>query len=205
VLKPWIGLAEMLGGFAGQVTESPIKEIEIEFVGKVGELNLKPLTASLVASLMIPLVGEGGVNMVSAPIVARERGIKISETRKDEQGAFGTYMRLTITSETQKRSVAGTIYSDGKPRFIQIKGIGLEAEPQPYMLYTTNADLPGYIGALGTTLGALGVNIATFALGRVVKDGEAIALVGVDAPIDDATLKTIASLPQVKQAKALAF
>ena len=73
------------------------------------------------------------------------------------------------------------------------------------MLYTTNADMPGYIGALGTTLGALGVNIATFALGRVVKDGEAIALVGVDAPIDSETLKTIASLPQVKQAKALAF
>ncbi len=205
VLKPWIGLAEMLGGFAGQVTDSAIKEIEIEFVGKVGELNLKPLIATLTAALMKPLVGEGGVNMVSAPIVARERGIKISETRKDEQGAFGTYMRLTVTSETQQRSVAGAIYSDGKPRFIQIKGIGLEAEPQPYMLYTTNADLPGYIGALGTTLGALGVNIATFALGRVVKDGEAIALVGVDAPISDATLDTIASLPQVKQAKALAF
>jgi len=205
VLKPWIDLAEMLGGFAGQVTESPIKEIEIEFVGKVGELNLKPLVSAATAALMIPLVGEGTVNMVSAPIMARERGIKISETRKDEQGAFGTYMRLIVKSETQTRSVAGAIYSDGRPRFIQIKGIGLEAEPQPYMLYTTNADIPGYIGALGTTLGALGVNIATFALGRVVKDGEAIALIGVDAPIDADTLATIASLPQVKQAKALAF
>jgi len=205
VLKPWIELSEMLGGFAGQVTESPIKEIEIEFVGSVGELNLKPLVAALTASLLIPLVGEGGVNMVSAPVVARERGVKITEVRKDTQGAFGSYMRLTVTTETQTRSVAGTIYSDGKPRFIQIKGINLEAEPQPFMLYTTNADLPGYIGALGTTLGALGVNIATFALGREVKDGEAIALVGVDAKIDDKTLATIASLPQVKQAKALAF
>lgn len=205
VLKPWIGLAEMLGGFAGQVTDGPIKEIEIEFVGKVGELNMQPLVAALTAALLKPLVGEGGVNMVSAPVVARDRGIKITEIRKDEQGAFGTYMRLIVTSESQQRSVAGTIYSDGKPRFIQIKGIGLEAEPQPYMLYTTNADLPGYIGALGTTLGALGVNIATFALGRVVKDGEAIALVGVDAPIDEETLQTIAALPQVKQAKALAF
>ncbi len=205
ILQPWIDLAEKLGGFAGQVTESPIKEIEIEYVGTVGDLNLKPLTSSLIASLLIPLVGEGGVNMVSAPLVARERGIKIAETRKDAQGAFGSYIRLTVVTEKQTRSVAGTIYSDGRPRFIQIKGIGLEAEPQPYMLYTTNADLPGYIGALGTTLGALGVNIATFALGREVKDGEAIALVGVDAPIDAETLKTIASLPQVKQAKALAF
>ena len=205
VLKPWIELSEMLGGFAGQVTESPITEIEIEFVGKVGELNMKPLVSALTASLLIPLVGEGGVNMVSAPVIARDRGIKITEVRKDAQGAFGSYMRLTVTTEQQVRSVAGTIYSDGQPRFIQIKGINLEAEPQPFMLYTTNADIPGYIGALGTTLGALGVNIATFALGREVKDGEAIALLGVDAKINDETLKVISSLPQVKQAKALTF
>ncbi len=205
VLQPWIDLSEMLGGFAGQVTESPIKEIEIEFVGKVGDLNLKPLVSTLTASLMIPLVGEGGVNMVSAPIVARERGIKITEVRRDKQGAFGSYMRLTVTTESQTRSVAGTIYSDGKPRFIQIKGINMEAEPQKFMLYTTNADIPGYIGELGTTLGALGVNIATFALGRAAKDGEAIALLGVDAPVDAQTLETIENLPQVKQAKALAF
>ena len=205
ILKPWIELSEMLGGFAGQVTESPITEIEIEFVGAVGELNMKPLISALTASLLIPLVGEGSVNMVSAPIVARDRGIKIAEIRKDAQGAFGSYMRLTVTTETQTRSVAGTIYSDGRPRFIQIKGIGLEAEPQAFMLYTTNSDIPGYIGALGTTLGALGVNIATFALGRETKDGEAIALLGVDAKIDNETLATISRLPQVTQAKALSF
>ena len=120
------------------------------------QLNLKPLTAALTAGLLLPLVGEGGVNMVSAPLVARERGIHITETRKDAQGAFGSYMRLIVTTEQQTRSVAGTIYSDGKPRFIQIKGINLEAEPMRFMLYTTNTDTPGYIGALGTKLGALG-------------------------------------------------
>src|SRR5690606_19658644 len=104
----------------------------------------------------------GAVNMVSAPVVARERGINIAETRKDAQGAYGSYVRLIVTTEYQTRSVAGTIYSDGKPRFIQIKGISLEAEPMPHMLYTTNTDVPGYIGALGTKLGEHGVNIATF-------------------------------------------
>ncbi len=87
---------------------------------------------------------------------------------------------LIVTTEAQTRSVAATIFSDGKPRFIQIKGINLEAEPMPFMLYTTNTDTPGYIGALGTRLGTLGVNIATFALGRAEKGGEAIALLGVD-------------------------
>ena len=205
ILKPWIALAEVLGGFAGQVTEAAIEEIEIEFVGSVGDLNLTPMISALTSAMLKPLVGEGGVNMVSAPIVARERGIKIAETRKDAQGAFGTYMRLIVRTETQTRSVAGTIYSDGRPRFIQIKGIGLEAEPQPFMLYTTNTDTPGYIGALGTTLGDLGVNIATFALGRADKGGEAIALVGVDGPLDTETLGKITALPQVTQAKALEF
>lgn len=205
ILQPWIKLAEVLGGFAGQVTEHAIKEIEIEYVGTVGDLNRTPLTSALTASLMKPVVGEGGVNMVSAPIVARERGVKISETRKDAQGAFGSYIRLRVVTEAQDRTVAGTIYSDGKPRFIQIKGIGLEAEPQPYMIYTTNNDVPGYIGALGMKLGALGVNIATFALGRATKGGEAIALLGVDALVPDDVLAEIAALPQVTQAKALAF
>jgi D-3-phosphoglycerate dehydrogenase len=205
ILKPWIRLCETLGLFAGQVTEHAITEIEIEYVGEVGEMNLKPLTAALTAGLLKPLVGEGGVNMVSAPVVARERGIHIAETRKDAQGAYGSYVRLIVTTEHQTRSVAGTIYSDGKPRFIQIKGIGLEAEPMPHMLYTTNTDVPGYIGALGTKLGEHGVNIATFALGRRERSGEALALLGIDEPIDPATLAEIAALPQVRQAKALSF
>ncbi len=205
ILKPWIELSEMLGGFAGQVTENAIKEIEIEYVGRVGDLNLKPLTSAVTASLLKPLVGEGGVNMVSAPVVARDRGIKIAETRKDAQGAFGSYIRLIVVTEGQTRSVAGTIYSDGKPRFIQIKGINLEAEPMRYMLYTTNTDTPGYIGALGMKLGALGINIATFALGRAAQGGEAIALLGVDEPLSDQMLSEIAELEQVTQAKGLAF
>lgn len=205
ILRPWVALAEMLGSFAGQVTEHPIIGIEIEYVGEVGDLNLKPLTAALTAGLLRPLVDAGGVNMVSAPLVARERGIQIAEIRRDAQGAFGSYIRLLVTTEAQTRSVAGTIYSDGKPRFIQIKGIGLEAEPMPFMLYTTNTDTPGYIGALGTKLGALGINIATFALGRAEKSGEAIAFLGVDEPVSEEALQELASLPQIRQAKALRF
>ncbi|MEM8571821.1 MAG: phosphoglycerate dehydrogenase [Pseudomonadota bacterium] len=205
ILKPWITLSNLLGSFAGQVTEHAIRKIEIEYVGSVGDLNLNPLTAALTAGLLKPLVGEGGVNMVSAPVVARDRGIHITETMKDPQGAFGSYVRLIVTTEKQTRSVAGTIYSDGKPRFIQIKGINLEAEPMEHMLYTTNTDMPGYIGSLGTKLGDLGINIATFALGRAQKSGEAIALLGVDAAVGSEAIAEISSLPQVRQAKALDF
>ena len=205
ILAPWIKVSEALGSFVGQVTEDAIKELEIEFVGMVGELSLKPLVAAITASLLIPLVGEGSVNMVSAPLIARERGIKISEIRKDAHGAFESYIRLKVVTEKQMRSIAGTIYSDGEPRFIQIKGINLEAEPQKFMLYTTNADVPGYIGALGTALGDLNVNIATFALGRSKKDGQAIALLGVDDLITDKILKRVLELPQVMNAHSLVF
>ncbi len=205
ILRPWCRVAEVLGGFAGQLTEEAIEAIEIEYVGRVGEINRKPLTAALTAALLTPQMGEGVVNMVSAPIMARERGISIAETRKDAQGAYGSYMRLVVRTPAKTRSVAATIFSNGRPRFIQIRGIDLEAEPQRYMLYTRNSDVPGYIGALGSRLGDLAINIATFALGRAEKGGDAIALIGVDEPISPQVLAEIRALPQVREARALAF
>ena len=205
ILEPWIKLAKVLGSFVGQMTDSAITEIEIEYVGMVGKLNIFPITSALVAELLRPLVGSGVVNMVSAPHIARQRGMKISEIRRDAQGAFGSYIRLIVNSENLQRSVAGTIYSDGKPRFIQIKGINLEAEPASHMLYTTNKDIPGYIGALGTVLGEAQVNIATFALGRDTKNGKAIALLGVDEAVGNSIIKKIENLPQVAKARALKF
>ena len=205
LLKPWVAVCEAVGAFAGQVTENAIKEIEIDYVGEVAQLNLKPLTATLVSALLKPLMGEGAVNMVSAPLVAKERGIAISETRRDAQGAFGSYVKLSVVTEKQTRAVAATVFSNGRPRFIQIKGIDLDAEPQKFMLYTTNEDTPGYVGALGSKLGALGINIATFSMGRAEKGGEAIALLGVDAPVSAGAVAEIAALAQVRQAKALVF
>ena len=205
ILRPWVRIAEVIGSFAGQMTEEAIEAIEIEYVGRVAELNLKPLTAALTAALLTPQMGEGTVNMVSAPVMARQRGINISETRRDAQGAYGSYIRLEVKTAAKTRSIAATVFSDGKPRFIQIRGIDLEAEPQPYMLYTRNNDVPGYIGALGTKLGDLRINIATFALGRAEKGGDAIAMIGVDEGLTPAVLAEIKALPQVREARALVF
>jgi D-3-phosphoglycerate dehydrogenase len=205
LLTPWIAVCEALGGFAGQVTETAIRELEIEYCGAVADLNLKPLTAALTAALLKPALGEGGINMVSAPLVAKERGINVAETRRGPQGAFGSYVRLVVTTERQTRTIAATVFSDGKPRFIQIKGVDIECEPLTHMLYTTNEDTPGYVGALGMKLGALGINIATFAMGRNAPGGEAIALIGVDEPVTPQMLADIKTLRQVRDAKALSF
>jgi D-3-phosphoglycerate dehydrogenase len=202
-LQPFVKLAEQLGSFAGQLTETGLKEVRLEYVGEIAELNTKALTAAALAGIMAPLLE--GANMVSAPVLAKERGIGVAETTRNQEGAYGTYMRLTVVTETQERSVAGTVFSGGRPRLIQIKGINMEAELSPHMLYVTNLDKPGFIGALGTTLGEAGVNIASFNLGRTERGGEAIALVEIDDEIPDAVLAAVRNLPHVVRAHKLRF
>ncbi|MEO8667739.1 MAG: ACT domain-containing protein, partial [Bauldia sp.] len=121
------------------------------------------------------------------------------------EGAYGSYIRLTLKTDRQERSVAGTIFSNGRSRLIQIKGINMEAELGPHMLYITNKDKPGFIGRLGTLLGAEKVNIATFNLGRSAPGEDAIALIEVDEAISDKVLAAVAALEGVVQAKRLSF
>ncbi|HEY7646837.1 MAG TPA: NAD(P)-dependent oxidoreductase, partial [Hyphomicrobiales bacterium] len=202
-LQPFIKLAEQLGSFAGQLTETGLKRIRIEYAGEMGDMNTKALTSAALTGVLRPLLQD--INMVSAPSIARHRGIMVEEVRRDQEGAYETYMRVTVTSERQSRSVAGTVFSDNRPRLIQVHGMNLEAEVTPNMLYTENADKPGYIGAIGTVLGEAGVNIATFTLGRETIGGTAIALLGVDETISDGVLAKVSGLPNVKRASRLRF
>jgi D-3-phosphoglycerate dehydrogenase len=202
-LTPWVKLAEMLGGFAGQLTEDPITGIKLEYEGNVAALNVKPMTAAAVNGVLKPQMPT--INMVSAPQIAKDRGINVEVTTRDQQGAYEGYIRLTVTTDKMERAVAGTIFANGKQRIIQVKGINMEAELTPQMLYVTNEDKPGHIGRLGTLLGNLGINIANFNLGRAEVGGDAIALLSIDGTVDDKQLREIAGLPGVKQAKSLAF
>ncbi|MGE0214098.1 MAG: NAD(P)-dependent oxidoreductase, partial [Parvibaculaceae bacterium] len=202
-IRPFIALVEQLGSFAGQLTETAIEAVTVEYAGEVAEMNTRALTSALLAGLMRPLLGD--VNMVSAPVMARERGMKVDEVRQTQRGTYESYVRVSVRTERQERSVAGTVFSDGKPRIIQIKGINMEAELGPHMLYVTNADKPGFIGALGTTLGNAGVNIATFHLGRQERGGNAIALIEIDEAIASGVLAAVRGLPHVRQAKPLRF
>jgi D-3-phosphoglycerate dehydrogenase len=202
-LVPFVKLAELLGSFAGQLTETGLAGVRLEYEGDVAEMNVKALTAAALTGVLQPLLQT--VNMVSAPVLARERGIKVEEVRRAQAGAYENYIRLTVTTDRQERSVAGTVFSDGKPRIIQVKGINMEAELGAHMLYVTNEDKPGFIGDLGSVLGDAGVNIATFNLGRTAAGADAICLVEVDGQVPAEVLERIAALPHVKQAKPLRF
>ena len=203
VMGPWLKLAAHLGSFAGQLTDEPIKAINILYDGAVSEMNLAALNCSVVSGIMKK--ANPDVNMVSAPMIAKERGIQISTTNQDKSGAFEGYVKVTVVTDKRERSVAGTVFSDGKPRFIQIKGINIDAEIGAHMLYTTNEDVPGIIGLLGNTMGKNNVNIANFTLGRSDVGGEAIALLYVDNPISDDVLKALDATGMFRQVKPLAF
>ena len=203
IMGPWLALAGHLGAFIGQMTSEPIKAIPILYDRIVSSMNLAALNCGVVAGIM--KAGIPDVNMVSAPVIAEERGIKISTTNQNKSGVFEAYIKVTVVTETRERSVAGTVFSDGKPRFIQIKGINVDAEIGRHMLYTTNNDVPGIIGVLGSIMGKNNVNIANFTLGRASEGGQAIALLYVDAPVSDVVLAELQATGKFNQVSHLEF
>lgn len=202
-LAPYMKLAEQLGSFAGQVTESAIKKVSIDYCGHVSGLNTKPLTSVVLTGLLSPLLES--VNMVSAPAIAKQRNIEITEAVSETLDEFQTLIRLTITTEKQVRSVEGTLSHGNRPRVVRIKDISIDAELGPNMLYITNEDKPGFVGNLGKTLGDAGINIATFNLGRHKSLGDSIALVETDGAVPDEIAKRVRKLPHVVKVMSLKF
>jgi D-3-phosphoglycerate dehydrogenase len=125
--------------------------------------------------------------------------------KHEREGDYHTLVRLTIVTEKFTRDIAGTLFAEKRPRLVQIKGINVDAELGPHMLYVTNEDKPGMIGNLGTVLGENKINIATFALGRSAPGQDAIALIEIDGAIPPEVLDKVRRLPNVRQAKALVF
>jgi D-3-phosphoglycerate dehydrogenase / 2-oxoglutarate reductase len=202
-LKPYMGLAEQLGSFAGQLTETGIRAISVEYEGDPAYFNVKPLTAMALTGLLSPLLG--AVNPVNVRVLCIKRGIRVSETQRSGSSDYLNLIRVTVTTERRRRSVAGTVFAGNKPRLVEIEGIALEAELGRHMLFVRNYDKPGFIGALGNALGAAEVNIATFHLGRTAPGQDAIALVEIDQPLSPALLDKIRGLPNVIQAKSMRF
>ncbi|HET8973418.1 MAG TPA: phosphoglycerate dehydrogenase [Pseudolabrys sp.] len=202
-LKPFIALAEKLGSFAGQLTETGISKVQLAYEGAVAQMNTKALTSAALAGLLRPMLGD--VNVVSAPMVAKERGIVVEEVTREMPEDYESLITVTVTTERQTRHVSGTVFADGRPRIVNIKGIRMDAEFGPSMIYITNLDKPGFIGKFSSTLGEAGINIATFHVGRDAPGGNAVALIEIDGDLPEAVLAKVRALPQVQQAKPLHF
>jgi len=202
-LKPYMKLAEQLGQFAGQIAEDAIEGITIEYRGTVADLNVKPLTSIVVASLLGAQVES--VNMVNAMSAAEARGISISETVTGSSKDWRSVVTICVKEKDQERVLAGTLFTGKEPRIVNIEGVPVEAALSEHMLFVRNVDKPGMIGDLGGLLGQAGHNIADFRLGRVEGAGRAICIVSLDAPLEDDLFEEILSLPQIESAKRLRF
>jgi len=202
-LKPFIALAEKLGSFAGQLTETGVSKVQIAYEGAVAQMNTRALTSAALAGLLRPMLGD--VNVVSAPVVAKERGIVVEEATREMPEDYESLITVTVTTERQARHVSGTVFADGRPRIVNIKGIRMDAEFGPSMIYITNLDKPGFIGTFSSTLGEAGINIATFHVGREAPGANAVALIEIDGELPDPVLAKVRALPQVQQAKPLHF
>ncbi|MCC7273636.1 MAG: phosphoglycerate dehydrogenase [Alphaproteobacteria bacterium] len=202
-LRPYMALALALGSFAGQLTASAITAVEITYEGDAAAINTKPVTAAMLTGLLAPSLET--VNMVSAPVIARERNIQVTEVTGAQTPDYHTLVRIAVTTERRTKTVAGSLFGGDKPRLVAVEGMALEAELAGSMLFVRNRDKPGFIGALGGILGDGGVNIATFHLGRTAPGADAICLVQVDQPIGEAMLAAVRALPHVVEARTMTF
>ncbi len=202
-LKPFIALADRIGSFAGQLVDSGITRAVITYEGDVAGLNTKALTASVIAGLLRPLLAD--VNIVSAPGVAKERGIAIDEVTRAAESDYESLMTLSVVTEDHELTISGTVFHDGKPRVIAINGIGVDAVVAPLMIFVSNEDKPGFVGRFASLLGNATINIATFALGRDEPGGSAIALVSIDGEAPPEVLAEVCKIKGVRQASALRF
>jgi D-3-phosphoglycerate dehydrogenase len=202
-LKPYMKLAEQLGSFAGQLIDRGLTAVSVEYEGHVAELNVKPLTAVVLTGLLARSMAS--VNMVNAPVLCRERDIRVTETKGAEAEDYHTLIRVTVTTDQGVTTLSGTLFGGDKPRIVEVQGIAMEAELGPVVLYVRNKDKPGFIGNLGRTLGDAGINIATFHLGRIGPEEEAIALIQVDQTLSDMVLAQVCAIPHVIEVKSLHF
>jgi D-3-phosphoglycerate dehydrogenase len=202
-LKPYMALAEKLGSLVGQLTHGAIARISIHSEGAAAELNQKPIVSAVLAGFLRTQTDT--VNMVNAPLLAKERGMEVREVRTEREADYHTLLRVSVKTEAGERSVAGTLFGDQAPRLVELFGIKVEADLAGHMLYVVNEDAPGFIGRLGTLLGESGVNIGTFHLGRRSAGGEAILLLSVDEAVDADLIARVRQLAGVKTVMGLSF
>lgn len=195
-LKPYLTLGEKLGSLPVQMLGKIPKEVQIEYAGEVTQYDVAPLTLAVLKGILTPAM-ESSVNYVNAPMVARERGIKVVESKSSRASDFASSITVKVKTKDKEIEVGGAIFGSNNPRIVKINNFYLEAVPEGHILILHNRDVPGVVGAVGTLLGEKGINIAGIELGREKVGGEAISLIHVDDAIPKESLDTLRSLPNI--------
>ena len=195
-MKPYINLAEKLGSLQGQLLKGSVKEIHIEYDGEVSELDTSPITVSALKGFLTPIM-DTVVSYVNAPVIAKERGIKIIESKSSKTKDYTSLISVNIKTDDGDKHVSGTIFGKEEPRFVRVNGVTIDVVPKGYLLVSENYDQPGFIGSMCSILGENGVNIGLLHLGREAIGGRAVVFTNVDSPISEDIIKQISELPDI--------
>jgi len=195
-LSPFIYLCEKMGVMQGQINRGGVKEVAIEYIGNLPDLDLKPITISGIKGLLTQFVQEE-VNSVNAISLANKMGIKISESTSKEAGNFLNLIKMTIVSEKETHILEGTIFGKDDARIVRIDTSRLEVIPQGHLSLIHNVDKPGSIGSIGLTLGNQGINISRMMVGREDDGERSTIFLKTDSPVPAEVVKEIKDLDLV--------
>jgi len=204
MLQPYISLAESLGRFHAQLTNSAIREVRLVFAGELVDVDAAPVTRAFLSGLLRDVSAR--VNVVNAFLIAEERGISVTTSYVRGSNAASA-MRTSVVSASGEQASSGSVFTTaegyGEGRITKINGFRIEAVPRGFMLVMHNRDVPGVIGRVGTILGDAGVNISAFHLGRHERGGEAMAVIEIDGPLSNETISEIRSFSPIISAQQI--
>jgi len=203
VIQPYINLAERLGSIQTQLIDEPITNVNIKYTGDVAGMDVNVITRAVIKGIFDPILEEK-VNYVNSMVIAKERGVKVTEKRTSEITDFANLICVEVEGAKRKHFIMGTLFANKDPRIVKVDKFYVEAIPDGYMLFVSNRDVPGVVGKIGTTLGKEGINIAGISFGRDKKTCEAISLLNMDSEVPKSVLKkltTIKDINAVKQVK----
>lgn len=202
ILEPYINLATRIGKFAGQLVQGRVSEIKISYSGIVTQYKVAPVTLSAIYGILSPIMGET-VNFINALDLAKERAIHVQEIISSTEEEFVNCIKLELKSDKEIFSVWGTLSGNKKPRVVKINDVYVEAVPEGYIIFINNNDKPGLVGAIGTILGQMKVNIAAISLGREAESGVAISVVNVDNAVSEEIQEKLRSTKDILFVKVL--
>jgi D-3-phosphoglycerate dehydrogenase / 2-oxoglutarate reductase len=200
ITGPYVNLAERLGSIQSQLIAGPIKSITVNYIGEVANMDVDMITRGLLKGVFDPILEED-VNYVNSPVIAKERGICVSEKRTPQIKDFANLISVEFVTAKKKHFIMGTLFTNNDPRIVKMDKYYVEAIPSGYMLLVSNNDVPGVVGRVGTILGKEGVNIAEMSFGRDKKTGQAISLLNIDSEVSKAVLKKLKGAKDVLDVK----
>ncbi len=195
LLQPYMNLGERMGSILGQVAESGLQRVDIEYAGEVSGFNHKPITTTILKGLLDPILPDS-VNVVNAPVLAKQRDIDVRESTRQMADELTSRVRVTLTTDKRKWVLDGTIVN-ARPRIVGMNGIELDFIPEGRLLFMTNKDMPGLIGRIGSILGDAGINIAGFQLGREAPQAGVISFISVDDEVPGPVLKQLGAIEHI--------